>query len=171
MAEFAFSSPAWAFGSAERRWWDLEEMWGNLMGMDAVLASMWTAQQQPLVARAKDMYQRWADLTLARPRSTVVFARFLQQPAAQAILLDGLLWLDRSLARADDHFWREHYLEETLASLLDHCWRTCRVDLRRHNDVFAAFRSLLRALADRQHPIALELLDRVTRELLPGAER
>jgi hypothetical protein len=131
---------------------------------------MWTAEQQPMVASARKMYECWADLAVTRPRSTVIFARFLQQPAAQAILLDGLLWLDESVAQADDHFWREHYLEETIASLLDYCWRTRRADLRRHESSFKAFNSLVRRLADHQNPIALELLDRVTKDLLPETE-
>ena len=170
MAEFAFSSPAWALEST-RRHWDLDEMWCHLMGLDSVVSSMWTAEQQPVVMEMGDMYRRWAELSLARPRSAVAFARFLQQPAAQVILFDGLTWIEKAAAEADEWFWKEHYLKETMAALLDSCWRSRRTDLRRHGKGLKAFSSLLRRLADHQNPIALELLDRVTRDLLPETER
>jgi hypothetical protein len=170
MIEFAFSSPTWAFRSAGRHWWDVDEMWCNLMGLDSLVAYVWTAERQPIVAQMRDMYQRWAEVSITRPRSALAFARFLQQPATQPILLDGLVWLEKAAADADERFWKERDLKETMAALLDSCWRSRRADLRGHGKGLAAFNSLLRRLADHQNPIALELLDRITRELLSEAD-
>ncbi len=170
MAEFAFSSPTWALEST-RRHWDLDEMWCHLMGLDPLVSHVWTAERQPVVMEMSDMYRRWAELSLVRPRSAVAFARFLQQPAAQVILFDGLTWLEKVAAEADEWFWREHNLKETMAALLDSCWCSRREDLRRHKKDLTTFNSLLRMLADHQNPIALELLDRVRGELSSGADR
>jgi hypothetical protein len=90
---------------------------------------------------------------------------FLEQPAAGDILLDGLIWLEKAAMEAGEHFWTERYVKETMASLLDNCWRSRQADLRQHQAAFKAFSDLLRRLADYQNPIALELLDRIAKEL------
>jgi len=164
MLEFAFSSPQWNFES-EKRYWDLEEMWRLLVGFDSLVSRVWVTAHQPLVTQMRDMYQRWVERNLTRPRSAVAFMTFLEQPAASDILLDGLIWLEQATMEAGEHFWTERYVKETMASLLDSCWRSHRADLSSHEKGFKAFNSLLRRLADYQNPIALELLDRITKEV------
>jgi hypothetical protein len=164
MLEFAFSSPKWNFESA-KRYWHLEEMWRLVMGFDSLVSRMWIAAHQSLVTQMRDMYQRWVERNLTRPRSAVAFMSFLEQPAAGDILLDGLIWLEKAAMEAGEHFWTERYVKETMASLLDNCWRSRQADLRQHQAAFKAFSDLLRRLADYQNPIALELLDRIAKEL------
>jgi hypothetical protein len=168
MVEFAFLSSRWAFEPAGRSW-DVREMWRDLLGLNQLVSYVWTTERKPIIAQMRDLFQRWASSALAEARSVVAFARFLQQPAARPILLDGLIWIAKSTAAADEWFWQERYLDGTVASLLDHCWSTSQPDVRRSADTLGAFNELLKRTADRQNPVALELLDRVARDVLSSA--
>jgi hypothetical protein len=160
MLEFAFASPKWNFDSA-KRWFKLDELWCTLMGFDWTSRDVWTVSQKPVVKHMYGLYECWADRHLHRPRCARAFIAFLTQPAAEEILLGGLAWLERGARQAGNWFWNEYGLQEALVSLLDVCWRSYKGRLRQQEAAFGAFKMLLKKLADFQHPVALEIQQRV----------
>jgi len=161
MAEFAFFSPKWDFDLISHRF-HLEEMWCHMMGFDWIVSDMWSAAQKPIVRQMHDIYERWGRAHLKRARCAVPFIAFLKQPAAEEILLDGIIWLEKAASQADDQFWSERNIQESLASLLDVCWRSHQSRLRQHQTSFGAFMNLLKSLADHQNTLAMELQDRMS---------
>ena len=156
MIEFVFSSPHW-----NRNSFYLEEAWCNLMGFSEFIYDMWNEAQKPTVRRMHDLYERWAHQHLTEPRCAVKFIIFLKQPAAEEILLDGLIWLEMAVNLASERFWRELDIESRLASLLEQSWRCHKVKLRQQHNSFNAFKNLLKKLADFQNPLALEIQQRI----------
>jgi hypothetical protein len=160
MVEFAFASPKWQIESA-RRWFDLEDLWCSLLGFGRISFDLWAAAQKPVIRRLHDLYERWAQTHLRRPRCARAFINFLQTPAADEMRLNGLVWLDEAAKQGGDRFWDEQGLPDTLASLLDLCWTSHKARLRQQEATFDAFKTLLRKLADFQNPVALEIQHRV----------
>lgn len=162
MVEFAFSSPRWSFDAAKRRH-NLGEMWCYLMGFDEIISDMWDHTKKPIVRQMRDIYELWARAHLDMPSCSGPFIIFLKQPAAEEILLDGLIWLEKAANQTGDLFWRGYRIQERLASLLDVCWRSHQSKLRHSQISFNSFKYLLKRLADRQNRLAMELQDRVSR--------
>jgi hypothetical protein len=160
MVEFAFFSPKWNFDLVSHRLY-LEEMLSQLMGFDGAISDMWNVVQKPVVKRMRDMYERWANAHLKRSRCAISFIAFLKQPAAEEILSDGLIWLEKAAIPADDHFWGERNIQEELASLLDICLRSHQSKLNQQQPFSNAFKNLLKKLADFQNPLALEIQQRI----------
>lgn len=160
MLECAFASPQWNFDLVNRRH-HLEKMWCALIGLDWICRDLWTVSQKPVVKHMHAFYERWADRCLHRPRCALAFIAFLSRPAAEEVLLDGLVWLEKAARQAEDWFWNEHGLQEALVSFLDMCWRSYKGRLRQQEISFTAFKTLLKKLADFQNPVALEIQQRV----------
>lgn len=158
MVEFVFLSPEWQFNLGLRQH-VLEELWCHLMGLSSTVGELWTSDQKPVVKQMHGVYQRWAKEHLNKARCTLGFVVFLLKPAAQDLRLDGLSWL--YTASQTNEFWSEHTIEERLASLLDKCWHSHQADLRQHPEAFAAFKQLLKKLADLQNLLALEIQQRI----------
>ena len=158
MVEFAFSSPEWQFDPRLCQY-GLEELWCHLMGLSSNVSELWTSDQKSVVKQMHGIYQRWAQEHLNKARCALSFVIFLLNPAAQDLRFDGLSWL--YTASQTNEFWSEHTIEERLASLLDKCWHSHQSDLRQHPEAFAAFKQLLRKLADLQNSLALEIQQRI----------
>jgi len=159
MLDFAFSSPKWKTGKGK---WYLEEMWWCLVGFDWINIDKWIAAHKPVVLKMHDAYERWANEHLISSRSTIRFIEFLKQPAAQEILFDGLIWLDKALGKANKYFWHDRDdIEDRLANLLDTCWRSHQQELRRRESTFTAYKNLLKRLVDFQNLLALEIQQRL----------
>jgi energy-coupling factor transporter ATP-binding protein EcfA2 len=158
MIEFVFSSPHWSRNS-----FYLEEAWCNLMGFSELISymCMWNQAQKPTVRRMHDLYECWAHQHLIEPRCAVKFIIFLKQPAAEEILLDGLIWIEKAVNQASERFWRERDIESRLASLLEQSWHCHEARLRQRKDSFSAFKNLLKKLADFQNSQALEIQQRI----------
>ena len=156
MIEFVFSSPHW-----NRNSFYLEEAWCSLMGFREFVYDMWNEAQKPTVRRMHDLYERWAHQHLTESRCAVKFIIFLKQPAAEEILLDGFIWIEKAVTQASKRFWRERDIESRLASLLEQSWRCHEARLRQRKDSFSAFKNLLKKLADFQNPLALEIQQRI----------
>jgi hypothetical protein len=165
MIEFAFSSPMWDYWSFEsgKHWFRARELWCDLMGFHWINHGLWTEERRDVVKQMRGFYGRWADEHLAMPWCAVKFITFLRQPAAEDTRLDGLIWLEEAAKHVGDRFWRERYIEDNLAYLLDLCWRSHESELRRNQLSFGAFKDLLKTLADRQNALAMELQDRMSR--------
>jgi len=123
---------------------------------------LWTADRANLVSRMTDRYERWARKCLSDRSDAAHFARFLRKPGAGPLLRDGLGWLadadppDGTARRGHDDY------EDALGSLLDQVLRDAPEIPRSSAAAGDAYRKLLQRLADRQVPIALELMSRLS---------
>jgi hypothetical protein len=156
MIDFAFSSSKWQFGNAWRDY-ELSWVWCNLLGMFANDQSLWKDDHEQSVYKMRDYYMRWASHCLELPHCVVRFADFLRRPAAECLLFEGLIWLEKVISHAQDRFWDEHNMQDSLAALLDYSWSTKSENLKGQPDAFVAFRKILKKLADLQNVIALEI--------------
>jgi hypothetical protein len=157
MIEFALSSNEWKL--RERSTHHLTDLWLDLLGMNALHRNMWSEQKKDLITPMAPLFERWAREYLASPDCTLAFLRFLNEPAAQALLLDGLVWVDGIRSQLGKGFWSDTSNQRVLAALLDYIRRTYYAELRAHTVAFAAFRRLLLELASHQNAWAVELLN------------
>jgi hypothetical protein len=88
--------------------------------------------------------------------------RFLQDQAAEPLRLSALSWISNACKKVGDHFWNYDDWGTEGARFLNVCWEQNRDAVRSDAVAFDAFKILLRALAAKQEPLALELLDRVS---------
>jgi hypothetical protein len=158
MLEFAFSSSKWDLD--QDGWFQLEELWCTIMGMNGINRSSWTAARQSVIVDMASYFQRWAQKCIRRPRCAIQFALFLQEPASAAIRPDGLSWL-ADVSETNKYFWRENGISDVLARLLEHTWRENQDDIRADAKAINAFKKLLKRLAELGNAIALELQNRI----------
>jgi hypothetical protein len=156
MIEFARSSPLWTTDSDWRR--HREKLWIELMGLDVM--PLWIADHQSLVAGMRDLYSDWASKYLSDTDSAGAFAYFLQNPATEEILCDGIKWLEKATP-ALRNIGRSGELVGIIASLLAKSWQHHSRKILGDVDAFASFKRLLQRLCELQNPIALELSDRM----------
>jgi hypothetical protein len=162
MAGFAFHSSKWNYDLVKHGH-HLREMWCYLMSFDTITLDMWNCSKKPIVRQMRDMYELWAKAHLDKFGCAKPFIVFLKQPAAEEILLDSLIWLEKAANQTDDLFLRGYRIQEELASLLDVCWSSHQSKLRHSEATFDAFKDLLKRLADHQNKLAMELQDRVSK--------
>ena len=137
------------------------DFWTALLGLDDSTSQRWEPRHKDVVAQIADLFERW--LSHSRDEWSVVraFARFLERPAAEPILLRGLLWLERAICDPGRSSNEHERWADAVGSLLNVVWTQHEARLRTDQEAFAAFRNLLRHLADRQHAVALELQGRI----------
>lgn len=165
MLDYVESEPTWSGAQRSFRTAELQYL---LLGLGATTLDLWSAEPAPVVARLAPRFERWARENLARRDDAARFASFLRRDGAAPLLSDGLSWLAAASTPATDRQRDNHY-EEALGSLLD--------DVRRRTPEITpgagadgeAYRSLLTRLADRQVPIALELISRMSSSTVPSA--
>ncbi len=128
------------------------------MGLDVLV--LWIADHQDLVAGIRDLFADWADQHLKGSDSAGAFAYFLQNPAAEKILCDGIKWLEKANPNLKS-FGRTGELVGIIAPLLAKTWQHHSTQILGDADALAAFKRLLQRLCELQNPIALELADRM----------
>jgi hypothetical protein len=134
----------------------------HLLGLDYLVEKKWTGEHEPLVVELAPYFRRFAERYLGDDRAASGLIRLLRRPAGRPLLADGLTWLLGAGERTG--LWgsgRDETVVEELASLLDELWRDGEQIVRRDGEAGRAFRGLLRLLAARQVPLALELLARL----------
>jgi hypothetical protein len=147
---------------ARQRWPYYEEVWQALVGIDGFTRNYWEERHRELAERSLQLFERWTKREGAHGRHLATFARWLKLAAAEPVRLPGIVWLARALiGDGTEHVIDRESAAEPVASLLGMVWRQDESRLRRDTAAFAAFRSLLRWLADQQNAIALDLLGRL----------
>ena len=152
-----------AFTATVERWrddWDYhtrEERW-LLMGLGDWTIRRWTAEHAPTITEMRPHYERWAEQNLNHTWAATQFVRFLAREAAAPLLEDGLVWL--AAAGAERGHEQERF-DEALESMLTDVIARHPELARSQAPAGEALRGLLRGLADRQSPIALELIARL----------
>jgi len=160
MLEFGGSSDLWAVGESPH-WSHVRGVWSHLMGIDYRSADCWQEEHQGIVTEMRSFYLRWAEANLCESMSAKLFVQWLKRPAADPIRIEATISMRDAAASADDYWWREEHLVRELAELLDACWRRNASELREASSADAAFKELLKMVADRQEPLAMDLQERI----------
>lgn len=158
MLDYVESSAAWTAPQAP---FHSGELYDLLLGLGGTTLDLWSADQASVAMRLAPRYETWASSNLTRRDDAARFAQFLRRPGAAPLLSEGLVWL----ARADTPRSRWHHddrYEDAIGTLLDEVARQHPGIPRGDDPAGEAYRSLLTRLADRQIPIALELIARMT---------
>ena len=97
--------------------------------------------------------------SLPDPECAVRFIHFLMCPAAEEILYDGFVWLDKASDKAGNRFFTDRHenVQNPLANLLEITWKKHKERIKANNPTFEAFKSLLRKLVDLQNLQAIEI--------------
>jgi len=161
MIDFVFQSPHWSFKEIQCGHHHLEEMWCFVMGFKGTVVRFWSEHCGPVVEVMRPEFEKWATEFLDKPQCGSLFAVFMEQPGAQGLVLDGLVWLEQAVAKRGDGYFREERFRRSILSCLDTCWSTMGLEVRKNKEAFSSMRTLLRMLADRQELLALELLRRI----------
>ncbi len=159
---FEFAASTTAGGSNERSVWRHRgDHWLALLGLDRYTRDAWGRSRRPIVAAMEDLFDRWAAHNLTYGRWMAPFALFLAHPAADPILLKGIIWIERAVAAAGGRVFDDGQAVDATASLLNVLWANHQQRVQRDSTAFAAFRATLHALVERQHPLALDIQGRI----------
>jgi hypothetical protein len=132
-----------------------------LLGLSGISIELWTAEHAHVAARLARHYERWAQANLSRRDDAARFASFLRRDGAAPLLSNGLVWL--AAADTPPSSWhRDDLYEDAVGSLLDAVARHRQEITRSTGPEGDAYRTLLARLADRQVPIARELISRMS---------
>jgi hypothetical protein len=127
--------------------------------MDYIISELWDESKKPIIGEMKQYYERWANNSLTEPEGAVMFIHFLMRPAAEVILTDGLVWLEKAANKAGDDFFTDRHdnVQKPLACLLEISWGKHKTQIQSNSEIFSAFKNLLRKLVDLQVPQAIEI--------------
>jgi hypothetical protein len=155
MVDYAQDSPAWLLKGHRMAYHHRGELWRALLALDYPIR--WQAQHAALAESLHSRWAAWARAQIGDAGSAAALARFLAQPAASGMVLEGLQWLARpaTCSQPEATYWRE--VADPLADLLTHVWQLPNNQLRQQASAFAAFKILLGVLVARQHPMGLQL--------------
>ena len=162
MIDFVLESNVWPEDS-EMAWRHREEMFLGLLGLDWYCECLKDVEVRPYITAMRDRYRQWAEAWLGHRDSAKNFARFLTRPSAGEIAEDGLIWLHGA---ANEIFSRERdcdEVEHAISDCLEDCWQNRQAAIKNKPEVRSAFMGLLKHLADRMFPRALELQDFIAR--------
>ncbi len=144
-----------------RRWPWHEEVWEALLGIDWV-GDVWTDRHADHVASIWDVISLWMDKAPQEGRRLAKFARWLSTSAASAIRVRTLPWFLERLRTDEEHsIYPDNKVDDDLAKLLNVVWERDQAPLRATPESFAAFRSLLAWLVERQNSLGLEIQGRI----------
>jgi len=161
MVEFAFASPGWSAGKGTT-WHHVDDLWQHLLGFDYHVRGPWRLEHARIIRGMLDLYDRWASTRLAKGYAGGQFMQFLQGPAAEPLRLRALVWIRTASEEVGGYFWHDDGWRTEGARMLNVCWEQDRSAMRADAKAFDAFKVLLKVLAAKQEPLALELLDRVS---------
>lgn len=156
---WAEQAEGWKYGPKSPAY-ELREVWCCLLGFRGTIAM--GALPPAIVAEVKGYYERWAAQELRHRGNTQRLLNFLRLPSAIALLPDGLLWVDQSLAVPVEQRWGFRELAPEVSSFLQWAWTHHEGTIRGHPEALAAFRRLLVLLGAEQDQVALVLLSRVS---------
>lgn len=159
---FEFAASTIAGESTERSVWRHRgDHWLALIGLDRYTRDAWGQSHRPIVAAMEDLFNRWAAHNLTYGRWMAPFVLFLAHPAADPILLKGIIWIERAVAGTGGHVFDDGQAVDATAALLNVLWANHHQRVQRDPTAFAAFRATLHALVERQHPLALDIHGRI----------
>lgn len=158
MIDYADAAHVWNHSTTSRDW-HIDDNWENLMGLSWSFTYPWDDMSQPILLEMREKFEQFCTKHLSGDRMVKKMLRLLCSSAAQQIRLPALLWME-------PHFRpnipdKRSEADEQLGLFLAECWQGHQEELRRSPAIFDCFMRLVKFLADRQSPIALEIQNRV----------
>ncbi len=161
MLEFAIGSETWRKSNV-RSHHHKEELQLQLLGISFGEFLLNDARYLPYVTAIKPQVDSWIDRLLPNPEAASNYARFLTCQSAANHLRDGMKRLADASANFKDWYWQDFYhLDSSLLHLLEYDWKQNSRLIKEGGAPRQHFSTLLKLLADRQIPGALELQDRI----------
>jgi len=158
MIDYADASPGWNHLSGSPGW-HIGDNWENLMGLSWSFTYPWDYMSQPVLTEMREKFEQFCAKHLRGDRMVKKMLRLLCSSAAQQIRLPALLWIEPHFR--PDTPDKQAEADEQLGLLLAECWQGHQEELRHLPEVFDCFMRLVKFLADRQSPLALEIQNRV----------
>ena len=158
MIDYADASSVWNHSSGSGGW-HIGDNWESLMGLSWSFTYPWDNLHQPVLTKMERKFQEFCVKHLHGGRMRKKMLRLLCSSAAQKIRLPALLWMEPHfrLETAD----KQAEADEQLGLFLAECWQGYQEELRRSPEAFDCFMRLVKFLADRQSPLALEIQNRM----------
>ncbi len=142
-------------GSGTEWFWG-DNVWLALLGIDDLTLMSWERRHEPVVRAMIPNIVRWVSRANLYARHVAQLAAWLQRIGGSEARTRLIPALRDVCLRTRRTPLDEESVPKALASLLAEIWRSDGAELR--DEALIAFRELLRALADRQDKVALELL-------------
>ena len=145
-----------------KAWQSREAVWDALLGLDFVCRSAWQAKHEPIVRSLLDVFRLWMQKAPLNGERLAVFSGWLADPAAIALRLEALLWIDELIQRDGlAGIGGASVAHDRLAALLSEAWDRQEQKIRSSKEIFAAFRQMLDWLVGQQNVRALSLSSRL----------
>ena len=159
MIDYAMQHPIWQ--DRQKCWPHWDDFWLHLLGMDQWAVKFWRDEDGPIVEQMADCFGRWIPQNLKDRWIARAFVVWLRLPAAEPLRLPAVRWLLPVANDADDYWWDDERLTETLAEVLDQSWRDDHEMIAADAHLYREFRELVALLVQRQNAIAMDLQDRM----------
>jgi hypothetical protein len=159
MIEYARTASGWKTGSRGSRYL-CNANWQRLMGLKWFSVPPWRDEHASIIREMESYYALYVTEHLVGSEALANFIRLLRQPVGQLLRLPGLRWVERRIQIGGFGDERDQVVNE-VSLLLVECWNKQREELRTRAAAFDSFKRLLRAAADQQNLIALELQHRL----------
>ena len=156
MVAYARASDAW--NATAWRGFHLADNWVALLGFDSILSRQWTARNRDVADAIADEYELVLPQLLDDDRMASGVGYFLREDAAAALRPRMLALLADAADRTGLWHDRNDRIATALAETLEKLFSQGDAAVRT-----SAFAKLLRHLASRQIPLAVELLNRLGR--------
>ncbi len=165
MIAFAWSRKNWRHSEVRLNRTKVE-LFRHLMGFSIGRGYIEDKKYQCFIAAMKPEFDKWTDEFFPHPEVTSYFAIFLTFPSAEDHLRDGIRQLAKESTKFEEWHWRDFYhLESALLDLLEHDWTMNSRLIKSDTNVREDFSIILKIMADRQIPRAMELQDMIARSV------
>jgi hypothetical protein len=156
MVSYARSAASW--DPHRRRVFRWVDNWILLLGLDPFTARNWTSNNKDLAEAMADEYVAMLPLLIEDERTATALVHFLREDGSAPLRADALALLAEAAERTNLWRDRDDRIATPLAELLEQLFSRGDATIRT-----SAFTKLLRYLAARQVPLAVELLNRLGR--------
>lgn len=165
LIQYALDSPTWRNDNSIPCYYYLDDLYIQLMGFG--FGSNIVGDQSFLesISELVPLFERWGNEWLSEASLASAFSSFLLKPAAQEMLLPGIIWLSDAVDKIWEYRWKTYPLSTALMSVLNTCWERYRNELEINNSLKAAFLKILGKLVSKQYPDALELKDQIVQSI------
>ena len=136
----------------------------HLCGIYWLIRDYWTEQHKPVVEALLPVYERIFKVILAEGDLITAFSLWLVNPAAESILMKGIIWIDMVIFESADgsYMLRDNNTKNAIASMLNRAWEKYESEIREKKEVFTSFQRLLNLLIERQQELALYLQGQIS---------
>ncbi len=163
MLTFAERSPAWeakgVFISSGR------DLWDRLLGLTPFSTDFWIEPLAFAVEAVWPFHQRWLRSHSNADHDVRTFIRFIRNPAARRLRIEGLVLLHEVIPLEERYFWNEEDIRDSFAGFLQLLQEEQWAELAADSTALDAFMAFGSKLASLQHPLGREVLNKAGNRL------